>query len=112
MGGRRRSGLRLLDDTEWMADGVCSPEHTPRHDPNIWFPVDGVGVDRARRLCSACPVEADCLDYALTNRITHGVWGGESERSRRRLLIEVHGLTHLSPNQGVAAPDEPDVDVD
>jgi WhiB family redox-sensing transcriptional regulator len=54
--------------------------------PGEFFPSDGVGVDQARKVCAECPVKAECLDYALTYRIDHGVWGGCSERERRRLL--------------------------
>jgi WhiB family redox-sensing transcriptional regulator len=43
-------------------------------------------VEVARRICEGCPVESRCLDYALRNRIDHGVWGGCSERQRRRIL--------------------------
>jgi WhiB family redox-sensing transcriptional regulator len=68
-------------DTEWMADGKC--RDIP---PATFFPSDGVGVDAARRICQDCPVKAPCLEYALQNRIDHGVWGGTSERERRRIL--------------------------
>ncbi len=65
----------------WMADGLCREHH-----PSVFFPSDGVGVDRARRICAECPVQGACLEYALTYRIEHGVWGGASERERRRIL--------------------------
>jgi WhiB family redox-sensing transcriptional regulator len=45
-----------------------------------------VGVEVARRICDSCPVGERCLEYALRNRIDHGVWGGTSERQRRRIL--------------------------
>jgi WhiB family redox-sensing transcriptional regulator len=63
-----------------MADGNC--RHEP---PSTFFPSDGVGVDVARRVCDGCPVKEPCLEYALHNRIDHGVWGGASERERRRI---------------------------
>ena len=66
---------------EWMADGNC--RETP---PAMFFPSDGVGVEAARRICATCPVKQPCLEYALRNRIDHGVWGGTSERERRRIL--------------------------
>ena len=53
--------------------------------PDI-FPSDGVGVEVANRICEGCPVQERCLEYALRNRIDHGVWGGCSERQRRRIL--------------------------
>jgi WhiB family redox-sensing transcriptional regulator len=54
--------------------------------PAEFFPSDGVGVEVAKRVCAECAVRADCLEYALTYRIDHGVWGGCSERERRRIL--------------------------
>jgi WhiB family transcriptional regulator, redox-sensing transcriptional regulator len=54
--------------------------------PGEFFPSDGVGVDVARRICADCPVQEECLAYALDYRIDHGVWGGTSERERRRIL--------------------------
>ena len=68
-------------DTDWMARGSCA--HQP---PSLFFPSDGVGVEVARRICFTCPVRDDCLEHALANRIDHGVWGGASERERRRIL--------------------------
>ena len=68
-------------DTNWMARGNCRDEAPAR-----FFPSDGVGVDHARRICSTCPVQEPCLEYALEQRIDHGVWGGCSERERRRIL--------------------------
>ena len=54
--------------------------------PTQFFPSDGVGVDKARKICDQCSVKPECLEYALTYRIDHGVWGGASERERRRIL--------------------------
>lgn len=68
-------------ESAWMADGNCR-----LHPPATFFPSDGVGVDKARKICRDCPVMARCLDYALGERIDHGVWGGCSERERRRIL--------------------------
>jgi WhiB family redox-sensing transcriptional regulator len=68
-------------DTSWMADGLCREIH-----PSVFFPSDGVGVEVARQICLNCPVKAPCLEYALRSRIDHGVWGGASERERRRIL--------------------------
>ena len=67
--------------TAWMADGNCR-----LHPPATFFPSDGVGVDRARKICKDCPVKSTCLEFALEERIDHGVWGGCSERERRRIL--------------------------
>lgn len=68
-------------DNEWMADGNCA-----ERPPGVFFPSDGVGVEIAKRICATCEVKVVCLEYALRNRIDHGVWGGTSERERRRIL--------------------------
>jgi WhiB family redox-sensing transcriptional regulator len=65
----------------WMAEGNCN-----NHPPAVFFPSDGVGVEIAKKICATCPVQEPCLEYALANRIDHGVWGGASERQRRRIL--------------------------
>ena len=70
-----------------MAQGNCADKL-----PSLFFPSDGVGVDTARRVCDGCPVKDQCLEYALDNRIDHGVWGGTSERERRRIL-KARGVT-------------------
>ena len=70
-------------NTEWMGRGNCRDEPPAR-----FFPSDGVGVDAARQVCATCPVKEPCLEYALRNRIDHGVWGGASERERRRILAQ------------------------
>ena len=66
---------------DWMTRGRCI--NVP---PAIFFPSDGAGVEVARKICAECPVKQECLEHALVNRIDHGVWGGCSERERRRIL--------------------------
>jgi len=48
--------------------------------------VKGAEQNRAKQICSGCPVKAECLAEALDNRIEWGVWGGMTERERRALL--------------------------
>lgn len=67
-------------ETDWMTVGKCREVA-----PGTFFPSDGVGVEIARRICATCDVKEPCLEYALRNRIDHGVWGGTSERERRRI---------------------------
>jgi len=68
-------------ENDWMDLGKCRDVN-----PELFFPSDGVGVDQARAFCADCPVRVPCLEYALRNRIPHGVWGGTSERERRRII--------------------------
>jgi len=73
-------------DAEWMSRGRCRDM-----DPEVFFPNDGVGVQAAQQICAECPVQVRCLEFALHNRISHGVWGGASERHRARLLRQRRG---------------------
>jgi len=61
--------------------------------PTHFFPSDGVGVEVAKKTCVQCPVRLECLEYALQHRIDHGVWGGCSERERRRILRRRRALS-------------------
>lgn len=70
-----------IEGVEWMRQGSCKAEP-----PETFFPSDGAGVEVARAICQQCVVQTDCLEYALSNRIEHGIWGGASERERRRIL--------------------------
>lgn len=70
-----------LRNKTWIALAKCNTM-----DPALFFPHDSVGVRRAKRICAICPVKLACLAYALDNRLNHGVWGGTSERERRRIL--------------------------
>ena len=67
-------------DTNWMARGNCATQP-----PDTFFPSDGVGVEIAKRICEGCPVQEPCLEYALQNGEKFGIWGGMSERERRRI---------------------------
>ena len=49
--------------TGWMALGLCR-----MYAPATFFPSDGVGVDKARKICAGCPVQAECLEHALEHR--------------------------------------------
>jgi Transcription factor WhiB. len=69
------------DDYGWMLQAKCRGATNSE-----FFPSDGVGVELAQRICGNCPVRPECLEYALKFRIEHGVWGGASERERRRIL--------------------------
>lgn len=76
---------------EWMADALCRADSPVRY-----FPSDGMGVEAAKRTCTRCPVRVECLEYALVNRIEHGVWGGCSERERRRIRARRRSLVFVS----------------
>ncbi len=54
-------------------------------DLEVFFPGRGESAGPARQVCARCPVRQPCLDYAVSNRIVHGIWGGLAERERRAL---------------------------
>ena len=68
------------DARHWQDEALCA-----QVDGDMWFPEKGGTTREAKRICAACPVRADCLEYALARKESFGVWGGLSERERNRL---------------------------
>ena len=64
----------------WQADALCA-----QTDPEAFFPEKGGSTRDAKKVCGACNVRSQCLEYALANDERFGIWGGLSERERRRL---------------------------
>ena len=87
---RRRKGAvgsRLLVAPEpWMVDAACTSV-----DPELFFPTRGESVDEAKAVCRGCPVRGECLEYALGRGEKYGLWGGASERERRRMRRQRRG---------------------
>ncbi|HUP69813.1 MAG TPA: WhiB family transcriptional regulator [Acidimicrobiales bacterium] len=54
-------------------------------DPDLFFPERGASTREAKEVCRGCVVQTDCLEYALANGEKFGIWGGMSERERRRV---------------------------
>jgi WhiB family redox-sensing transcriptional regulator len=73
----------------WRAEALCRDT-----DPELFFPIGTTGaalvqIEQARAVCRQCPVQADCLDFALTTNQDSGIWGGTSEEERRVLRREL-----------------------
>lgn len=68
---------------DWIERAACRGL-----DPDLWFPGQGDNTSyrKATKVCADCPVRVECLDYAVTNRIRGGIWGGLGERTRRPLI--------------------------
>jgi WhiB family redox-sensing transcriptional regulator len=64
----------------WQERALCA-----QTDPEAFFPEKGGSTREAKRICESCEVRAQCLEYALDNDERFGIWGGYSERERRRL---------------------------
>jgi WhiB family redox-sensing transcriptional regulator len=78
-------GVRKVVDDEdsqlaWQADSLCA-----QTDPEAFFPEKGGSTRDAKKICASCDVRAQCLEYALHNDERFGIWGGLSERERRKL---------------------------
>jgi WhiB family redox-sensing transcriptional regulator len=67
-------------DDQWQERALCA-----QTDPEAFFPEKGGSTREAKRICLGCEVRDVCLDYALANDERFGIWGGLSERERRRL---------------------------
>jgi WhiB family redox-sensing transcriptional regulator len=79
----QRITTKLLQPLDWQANARCHEV-----DPEIFFPERGGSSKAARSVCGQCKVREQCLEYALNNKEQFGIWGGTSERERRRLRRE------------------------
>ena len=74
-------GFGLEPDAQsWQEQALCAET-----DPEAFFPEKGGSTREAKKICTGCEVKAECLEYALSNDERFGIWGGLSERERRRL---------------------------
>ena len=75
------SALDLFERQEWHDRAACRDEN----DPAAWFPhsTEYETAAYAKAICATCPVRGECLDAGITEEF--GIWGGLSERARRRL---------------------------
>jgi WhiB family transcriptional regulator, redox-sensing transcriptional regulator len=55
-------------------------------EPEIFYPVSEEDAEQAKAVCAECEVRQSCLEFALANRERDGVWGGATERERRRII--------------------------
>lgn len=65
----------------WQNRAVCRGMST-----DIFFPATDEEAEAAKAVCGSCPVRETCLEHALTVREREGVWGGATERDRRRII--------------------------
>jgi WhiB family redox-sensing transcriptional regulator len=76
--------LNLVDgdagEPGWQERALCA-----QTDPEAFFPEKGGSTREAKKVCLTCEVRDECLEYALMNDERFGIWGGLSERERRKL---------------------------
>ena len=79
-GGMTLDELFGAVEQEWQDQALCA-----QTDPEAFFPEKGGSTREAKRICQACAVRDECLEYALEHDERFGIWGGLSDRERRRL---------------------------
>lgn len=93
----------------WQDHKACSVANA-----ELFFPERGGSSSAARAICAKCPVRTACLRYALEHHEKFGIWGGTSERERRRLMklsdtevakhdVKLRGVTRSLRSPGTAA---------
>ena len=84
----------------WRQQAACHGT-----DLNLFYPERGQSAGSARQVCAQCPVRQPCLEYALSNRITSGIWGGLTERERRPLQSEWVQAARRDRDRAILAAD-------
>lgn len=74
------SSREVPAELQWQSEALCA-----QTDPEAFFPEKGGSTREAKKICASCEVKAQCLEYALKNDERFGIWGGLSERERRKL---------------------------
>ncbi len=71
----------IVKPPEWQGRARCATVTNP----DVFFPDRNQSTVEAKWFCKSCPVQKECLQYAIDEKIEHGVWGGMSYRGRKRL---------------------------
>ncbi len=93
------AGVPMLEGEPqgWYAQANCLGV-----DPDLFFPERGASTREAKEVCRGCVVKDDCLEFALANGEKFGIWGGMSERERRRVRRS-RALARRQSDGGVAS---------
>ncbi len=86
-------------ELDWQTQALCA-----QVDPEAFFPEKGGSTREPKRVCRGCPVRVECLEYALEHQERPGIWGGVTERNRRRLA---RGRAQQPPAPAPAPPAGP-----
>lgn len=87
---RGESPLPSLDSELPSSDETAGPNWQKMAnclgvDPDMFFPERGANAQAAKEICRACVVRVECLEFALENGEQGGIWGGYTDRERRRI---------------------------
>lgn len=73
----------MTEPEEWRESAVCR-----QVDPDLWFPEAGDNGCDAKRVCRTCPVQPECLEFAVQTVQRAGIWGGMGERELRAIRVK------------------------
>ena len=76
----QEEAMTMVEEPAWQDLANCLGV-----DPDLFFPERGASTREAKEVCRGCVVRESCLEYALTHGEKFGIWGGMSERERRRI---------------------------
>ena len=80
---------------EKLAEAIAAADTIPpcqTTDPEIWYSDVTTGVHdfrTAKKFCLTCPVKNECLEYAIVANETHGIWGGQTYKERRKIALRI-----------------------
>ena len=83
---------------DWRDEAACRGA-----DLALFFPGRGESAGPARQICASCPVRRPCLDYAISQGITNGIWGGLADRDRRPLRTRHVSAVRRERDAAIAA---------
>ncbi len=88
-------------EEDWRNDALCA-----QTDPEAFFPEKGGSTRSAKHICTMCEARSECLHYAMANGERFGIWGGLSERERRKLSPLKDDANAAKHNRQIVSPDE------
>ena len=74
----------ITEERPWVVFSACRDK-----DSDLFFPESRGAEKQALSICATCPVQIECLEYALEADIRFGIWGGMNEKQRRRLARRI-----------------------
>lgn len=84
--------IKPTPDSTWQDSALCA-----QTDPDAFFPEKGGSTREPKKICLDCPVRQECLEAALARDERFGIWGGLSERERRKLKRPTHSVPDAKP---------------
>lgn len=79
---QKNGRMVMIASDDFLASALCR-----EYDVSIFFPTGGSAGNKAKKICDQCSVKIECLEYAIKNNIDYGMWGGVSERGRKRMKV-------------------------